>query len=324
MKSLLKQGISTRMAFGEEIVKIAESNEKIVVIDADISRSMYTVEFSKRFPDRHINVGIAEQNQMAVAAGLAFMGFSPVVSSYAVFASMRSLEQLRTSICYPNLSVVVAASHGGITPANDGVTHQGIEDVGIMRTIPNMTIVVPCDGYSLKILLNKAFDVNGPVYLRMTRDPVPFIYESDDKDFSIGKARQLRDGRDVAIIAAGDMVQWALEAHEILKNQGIKSRVLDMHTIKPLDIESVVKAARETGCVVTVEDHNMYNGLGSAVAEVLGENVPVPFKRIALRDTFAESGPYTDLLKKYKMSTEDIVNAAIEVVSRKNKHCLSI
>ena len=315
----LNPGISTRKAFGDYILELGIQNEHIVVLDGDISRSMYTVEFSRRFPERHFNVGIAEQNQMAVAAGLSLTGYIPLVASYAVFASMRALEQVRTSICYPKLNVKIMASHGGITPGNDGVTHQGIEDMGIMRTLPNMTVIMPSDGRSLKPLLKQAIEMDGPVYFRMTRDAVPFIYNENDEDFAIGKARLLKNGTDAAIIAIGDMLQWALQAQDILSGEGIQARVLDMHTVKPLDINAVIAAAEETGAIVTVEDHNMYGGLGSAVAEVVAENCPVPVKRIALRDTFAESGPYEKLLVKYGMSTEHICDAVRGVLARKQE-----
>ena len=308
--------MSTRAAFGKALLELGASVDNLVVLDGDISRSTQTVEFSRRFPTRHFNVGIAEQNQMGVAAGLALAGYRPIVASYAVFASMRALEQVRTSICYPRLNVVIAASHGGITPANDGVTHQAIEDLGIMRTLPNMTVIAPADGVSLRSLLEQAMGWDGPVYLRMTRDAVPIIY-GETESFSIGKAKQLREGSDVTLIAMGDMVQWALEAHECLLEEGIKARVIDMHTLKPLDNDTVIRTARETGAIVTVEDHSMHGGLGGAVAEVLTEECLVPQARIALRDTFAESGPYEFLLEKYGLSTKHIVDAAHGVIQRK-------
>ncbi len=311
-----KTAVSTREAFGRAILELGESVENLVVLDGDISRSTYTVEFSQRFPDRHINVGIAEQNQMGVAAGLALAGYRPIVASYAVFASMRGLEQARTSICYPKINVTIAASHGGLTPGNDGVTHQAVEGLGIMRTLPIMTVIAPADGVSLTPLLRQAIDWDSPVYIRLTRDAVPIIYDETD-EFQIGKAKQLREGSDVTLIAIGDMVQWALQAHDLLLEEGITARVLDMHTLKPLDNEAVIRAARETGAIVTVEDHNTYGGLGGAVAEVVTLEHPVPQGRIALWDTFAESGPYEKLLEKYGMGTGHIVQAARDVVRRK-------
>ncbi|NLJ24425.1 MAG: transketolase family protein [Firmicutes bacterium] len=313
-----RKPISTRKAFGQAIMELGASVENLVVLDGDISRSTYTVEFSQSFPTRHFNVGIAEQNQMGVAAGLALAGYKPIVASYAVFASMRALEQVRTSMCYPRLNVTIAASHGGLTPGNDGVTHQAIEDLGIMRTLPNMTVIAPADGVSLKPLLQQAIAWDGPVYMRLTRDAVPIIYDETD-EFHIGKAKQLREGSDVTLIAIGDMVQWALKAHDLLLEEGITARILDMHTLKPLDSEAVIKAARETGAIVTIEDHNIHGGLGGAVAEVLTLDYPVPQGRIALRDTFAESGPYEKLLEKYGLSTDHIVQAVHDVIRKRDR-----
>ncbi len=317
MTQLLRDGISTRQAYGQELLALPATFEKLLVLDGDISRSMQTVEFGKEYPDRHLNLGIAEQNLMGVAAGLALGGYLPIVSSYAVFLSMRALEQVRTSICYPKLNVKIVASHGGLTPGNDGPTHQGIEDMGLMRGIPNMTVIMPADGYSLQDLLRQACTIDGPVYIRLTRDAVPYIYESTDS-CQIGKANTLVDGNDVTLIAIGDMVQWAIRASEQLAAEGIQARVIDMHTLKPLDQQAVISAASETGAIVTVEDHSIFNGLGSAVAEVLVENYLVPMKRIGLRDTFAESGPYEMLLEKYGMSTQNIYQAAKEVIALKS------
>ena len=317
MSKTKPEKISTRAAYGQEILCLAEQYPNFVVLDGDISRSMYTVELAKKYPNQHLNVGIAEQNQMATAAGLALGGYLPIVSSYAVFASMRALEQVRTSICYPKLNVKIVASHGGVTPGNDGPTHQGIEDLGLMRTLPNMTVIMPADGYSVQDLLQQACQIDGPVYFRLTRDPVPYIYDHQDM-CQIGKANVVAEGVDVTIIAIGDMLQWALQAREQLIKDGISVRILDMHTLKPLDQQAVIQAARDTGAIVTVEDHTIINGLGSAVAEVLVENCLVPMKRIGLQDTFAESGPYERLLEKYGMSTSHICQAVRDVLSRKN------
>ena len=271
--------------------------ENLVVLDGDISRSTYTVEFSQRFPNRHINVGLLSRIRWGLPSYLALAGYKPIVASYAVFASMGLWNRFHFYLL-PKINVVIAASHGGLTPGNDGVTHQAVEDLGIMRTLPNMTVVVPADGVSLRHLLEQAITVDGPVYMRLTRDAVPIIYDDTD-EFQIGKAKQLREGSDVTLIAIGDMVQWALKAHDLLLEEGITARVLDMHTLKPLDSEAVIKAARETVAIVTVEDHNTFGGLGGAVAEVVTLEHPVPQGRIALSDTFAESGPYEKLLEKY-------------------------
>ncbi|MEK6645777.1 MAG: transketolase family protein [Candidatus Firestonebacteria bacterium] len=310
------QMIPTREAYGEALVEIGEKNKKIIVLEADISKSTRTIYFAKKFPERFFNVGVAEQNEMAVAAGIAATGKIPFVSTYAVFASMRACEQVRTFIAYPRLNVKIAVSHGGLTAANDGVTHQATEDIGIMRTIPNMTIIMPADAVSTKKAVIASVEYEGPVYLRFTRDSVPVLYDEDLK-FEIGKSIMLRQGFDATLIALGDMVSKALEAHNILKEEGIGVRVLDMHTVKPIDKEAVIKAAVETGAIVTVEDHNIINGLGGAVAEVIVENELVPVKRIGLQDTFAESGEYEKLLTKYKMNVVDIINAVKLVIGRK-------
>jgi len=309
--------ICTRDAYGEILVELGEKNPNIVVLEADISKSTRTCYFAEKFPERFFNTGVAEQNEMMIAAGLATCGKIPFVSTYAVFASMRACEQVRTFICYPRLNVKIAVSHGGLTAGNDGVTHQATEDMGIMRTLPNMSIIMPADAVATKKLVRKAVEYEGPVYLRFTRDPVPVIYDNSFS-FQIGKALTIREGSDVSLIAIGDMVCKALEAADILKKEGIRARVIDMHTLKPIDKEIVIKSAQDTGAIVTVEDHNILNGLGSAVAEVVGENRPVPLRRIGLKDTFAESGEYEELLVKYELSTKDIVRAAKEVIRRKN------
>lgn len=304
------QMIPTRDAYGEVLVELGEKNPNIVVLEADISKSTRTCYFAKKFPHRFFNAGVAEQNEMAVAAGLASCGKIPFVSTYAVFASMRACEQVRTFICYPRLNVKIAVSHGGLTPSNDGVTHQGTEDIGIMSTLPNMTVIMPADAVATKELVRAAAEYDGPVYLRFTRDPVPVIYKEKDVDFEIGKSFTIRKGGDATIIALGDMVSKALEASDILAKQGISARVIDMHTVKPIDREAIIKAAQETKAIVTAEDHNILNGLGSRVAEVVAEEAPVPFKRIGIKDCFGESGEYEKLLVKYGLSTYHIVEAA--------------
>ncbi|MCK5155357.1 MAG: transketolase family protein [Spirochaetales bacterium] len=306
----------TREAFGEVLVELGEESNNIVVLEADISTSTKTEYFAKRFPNRFFNTGIAEQNEMGIAAGLAVTGKIPFVSTYSVFASMRACEQVRTSIAYPRLNVKIAVSHGGLTAASDGATHQGIECLGIMRTIPNMTVIMPADAIAVKKAVRAAIVYEGPVYLQFTRDALPVIY-NDDFDFTIGKANTLRKGNDITIIALGDMVSRALEAAEKLKTVGIEARVIDMHTIKPIDREIIIRAAEETKGIVTVEDQNIINGLGSAVAEVIVESKLVPMERVGIKDTFAESGRYEELLNKYGLSIPDIVNAAERVLERK-------
>jgi transketolase len=253
---------------------------------------------------------------MAAAAGAATCGKIPFVSTYAVFASMRACEQLRTSIAYPKLNVKIAVSHGGVTAHDDGVTHQATEDMGIVRTIPNLTVLMPADATSTRKAVFQAAEIKGPVYLRLTRIGMPVIY-NDDVDFKIGKAIQLRAGNDVTLVAIGDMVCQAFEASKQLARAGIEADVFDMHTIKPIDVEAILESVARTRAVVTIEDHNIINGLGSAVAEVLAEQHPTLMIRIGLRDTFAESGAYEELLARYGMDVSHITEAALEVISRK-------
>ncbi|MDH3884246.1 MAG: transketolase family protein, partial [Desulfobacterales bacterium] len=268
------------------------------------------------FPDRSFNFGIAEQNMMAAAAGMATTGLIPFATTYAVFASMRALDMVRNSIHYPRLNVKIAASHSGITPGPDGVTHQGQEDLSIMRAIANSTIIAPADPATTKLAVWAAAEYDGPVYLSFTRDPVPAIFDLN-YPFEIGKAVTVRDGTDVTIIAIRDLVVQSLIAAEQLAAGGLNVRVIDCHTLKPLDVEAVLTAAGETGAIVTAENNVFFGGLGSAVAEVLVENNPIPMKRIGVRDTFTESGPYLDLLDKYGLSAKHIAAAVKDVISRK-------
>ena len=306
----------TRHAYAETIIEIAEANPDIVVLDADVSKSIGTNKFAQKFPERSFNFGIAEQNMMAAAAGMATTGLIPFASTYAVFASMRALDQVRNSIHYPRLNVKIAASHSGITPGPDGVTHQGQEDLSILRAIAYSTILAPADGVSAKLAVRAAAEWNGPVYLSFTRDPVPLLFDAD-YPFQIGKAVTVRDGADATIIANRDMVSQSLAAAELLSRKGINVRVIDCHTLKPLDVEAVLQAAEETGAIVTAENNVIYGGLGSAVAEVLVENHPIPMKRIGVRDIFTESAPYLDLLEKYGLSADHIAEAVETVLKRK-------
>lgn len=298
----------TRDAYGEEILALGKENKDIYVVDCDIGKSCKTLTFAKELPEQHVNVGIAEQNACGVAAGLATCGKIPFVTTYAVFGSMRMSEQIRQEVCYPKLNVKIACSHGGFTPANDGASHQGIEDMGILRTIPNMTVIMGCDYNSTKKLVRAAAEHVGPVYLRFTRDAVPDIYD-EDETFEIGKAKWLRVGKDVAIIANGEIMSLALQAHDRLAAEGIEATVIDMHTIKPLDVESVQKALTTCKGVVTVEDHNIINGLGSAVCEVAAEMGCGKVKRIGIPDQFGESAPYQRLLEKNGITVDAIVEA---------------
>jgi len=305
--------IPTRDGFGDAITELAKHNEKIYVIDCDISKSCKTTKYAKAFPERHINVGIAEQNAAGVAAGLATMGKVPFISTYAAFGSMRMCEQIRTSVCYPGLNVKVACSHGGLTPGNDGPTHQAIEDMGIYRSIPGMIVAMPADYNATRKLVARAAEYYGPVYLRFTRDAMPVFY-SEDEEFEFGKGKMLKQGKDITLIAIGDLLHQSLEAAEILEKRGISVELIDMHTLKPLDVDLVKASLRKTGRIVTVEDHNYMNGLGSAVAEVIAEEGKGILRRVGLKDRFAESGDYYLLLKKYGMDAPYIIKMVEELL----------
>ena len=307
----------TRYAYAEAMLELGGRNPDVVVLDADVSKSVRTNDFAARFPERSFNFGIAEQNMMAAAAGMATTGLIPYATTYAVFASMRALDQVRNSIHYPRLNVKIAASHGGITPGPDGVTHQGQEDLSILRAIANSTIIAPADPSTTKRAVWAAAEWDGPVYLSFTRDPVPVLFDSS-YPFEIGKAVTVREGTDATIIAIRDMVAQALVAAEILAGKGLDVRVVDCHTLKPLDTETVLKAAEETGAIVTAENNIRYGGLGSAVAEAVVEHRLVPVKIIGVGNLFTESGPYLDLLEKYGLSAAHLVKAVEEVVRRKS------
>ena len=309
----LEKKIPTRNGFGDEIVALGKENKNILVVDADIGKSCKTGDFRKQLPEQYLNVGIAEQNCAGVAAGLATCGKIPFVVTYAAFGSMRMCEMIRQEICYTHLNVKIACSHGGVTPANDGASHQAIEDMGILRTIPNMTVVMPADYASARKLVRAAAEFDGPVYLRFTRDAVPVIYD-EDEDFEIGRAKKLREGKDVAILANGDTVRLAIQSAEALAEEGIEARVYDFHTIKPLDEEAVRSCIEEIGRIVTVEDHNILNGLGSAVCEMVAEAGRGKVKRIGIQDQFGQSAPYERLLAMNGVTVENIVAEAKKLV----------
>ncbi|HHP7234891.1 MAG TPA: transketolase family protein [Desulfobacterales bacterium] len=306
----------TRYSYAEAILELGEKNPDVVVLDADVSKSIKTSDFAEKFPERSFNFGIAEQNMMAAAAGMATTGLIPFASTYAVFASLRALDMVRNSIHYPRLNVKIAASHSGITPGPDGVTHQGQEDLSIMRAIANSTVIAPADPPTTKLAVWAAAEFDGPVYLSFTRDPVPVLFDLD-YPFEIGKAVTVREGRDATVIANRDLVVQALVAAERLAAKDIDVRVIDCHTLKPLDVEAVLRAAEETGALVTAENNVIYGGLGSAVAEVLVENRPTPMKRVGVADTFAESGPYLEVIDKYGLTARHIVAAVEDVLTRK-------
>ncbi len=309
--------IATRDAYGEALIEIGKDNENVVVLDADLSKSTKTHGFGQEFPNRFINVGIAEQNLIGTAAGLATAGKIPFASTFAMFATGRAFEVIRNSVGYPKLNVKICATHSGITVGEDGASHQALEDISCMRTIPNMTVIVPADGVETKAAIHAISKMEGPVYVRLGRLAVPTINDEASYEFKIGKGVTLKEGTDVTIIATGLMVSEALEAAKELETKGINARVINIHTIKPLDNEIVIKAAKETGAIVTAEEHNIIGGLGSAVAEVISESCPVLLKRVGTKDTFGESGKPVDLMKKYGLTKDNIIDAVVDIVKKK-------
>ena len=308
--------MATREAYGKALVKLGQVNDNIVVLDADLSKSTKTNDFSKTFPERFFNMGIAEQNLIGAACGLSTAGKIPFASTFAMFATGRAFEVIRNSVCYPKLNVKVCATHAGLTVGEDGASHESIEDIAIMRVIPNMTVLVPADDVETEQMIFAAAKYNGPMYVRLGRSAVPTIFGEDYK-FEIGKGSVVRDGNDATIIACGIMVNEAILAHEALKEEGINARVINMSTIKPIDRELIINAAKETKAIVTAEEHSIIGGLGSAVTEVVTEECPVVIKRVGVRDSFGESGKPAELLKKYGLTSLDIVESVKEAISKK-------
>ena len=307
---------ATRESYGTALAQLGDKYD-IVVMDADLSKSTKTEMFKKKFPERFINTGMAEGNMMAVAAGIASTGKTVFASSFAMFASGRAFEQIRNSICYPHLNVKIGATHAGISVGEDGATHQCLEDIGIMRTLPGMVIINPADHVEAMAAVEAAIKHDGPVYLRFGRLAVPQIFDENTYRFELGKGVWLADGTDATIVATGLMIPYALEARELLKNDGINAAVVNIHTIKPIDREIIAEAARKTGAIVTAEEHNIMGGLGSAVAEVLCEICPVPMRRIGTQDVFGRSGKPAELLKLYHMTAEDIAESVKKVIEMK-------
>lgn len=306
MSDVRKMG--TREGYGQALLELGEEHEDIVVLDADLAGSTKTGVFQKAFPQRHINCGIAEGNMMSVAAGLAATGKVPFASSFAMFAAGRAFEQIRNSIGYPGLNVKIGASHAGISVGEDGATHQCNEDIGLMRLIPGMVIINPSDAVEASAATKAAYEYMGPVYLRFGRVAVPVINDHEDYKFEIGKGIVLREGKDVVIFATGLEVNETLQAAEMLAADGIDAKVVNIHTIKPLDEELVLSSAKECGKVVTVEEHSVIGGLGGAVCELLSEKMPTKVLRIGINDVFGESGPAMELIKKYGLDAEGIYN----------------
>ncbi len=309
--------IATREAYGKALVKLSNINKDVVVLDADLSKSTKTADFKAAAPERFINMGIAEANMMGVASGLSTCGKVPFVSTFAMFAAGRAFEQIRNSICYPKLNVKVCATHAGLTVGEDGASHQSVEDISLMRSIPNMTVINPADAIETEAAILAVAEYNGPCYVRLGRLAVENVNDNSNYNFEIGKGVTLANGNDVTIVATGIMVKLALEAKEELAKEGIDARVINIHTIKPIDSELLIKAAKETGAVVTAEEHSIIGGLGSAVSEVLCEEMPVPVLKVGIEDTFGESGKPEQLLKAYGLTTEKIVEKAKKAVSIK-------
>ena len=314
----MTQKVATRDAYGDALVILGKKRNDVVVLDADLSGSTKTSKFAKAFPDRFFNIGIAEQDMVGTAAGLAIAGKLPFLSTFAIFATGRAWEQVRQSVCYPNLSVKIVASHAGITVGEDGGSHQSVEDIAVMRVIPNMTVIVPADGPETLQAIEAAAEHKGPCYVRVGRNKVPTLFNAEYV-FKIGKAHVFHEGRDAAIIATGIMVAEALKARDLLKAGGIDAGVINMSTIKPLDVEAVTAAAKRCGAVVTAEEHSIIGGLGGAVAEALSETAPVPLVRVGIRDAFGTSGDQEGLLRHYGISAENIVDAVKEVIGKKKK-----
>ena len=306
--------IATRDSYGAALVELAKDHPNVVVLDADLAAATKTGVFKKAYPDRHFDCGIAESNMMATAAGMTAMGLVPFASSFAMFAAGRAFEQVRNSIGYPHLNVKIGATHGGISVGEDGASHQCCEDFALMRSIPGMTVLCPADDVEAKAAVKAAYEHEGPVYLRFGRLALPVFHDEATFKFEIGKGEQLTEGSDVAIIATGLEVNEALIAAEQLKNEGIQARVINLCTIKPLDEELVVKAAKECGAVVTCEEHSILGGLGEAVAAVLGEQCPVPMRRVGVKDVFGHSGPAWELLEQFGLRSDAIIAAVKELV----------
>ncbi len=308
--------LGTRDVYGKVLAALGETNRDIVALSADLAGSTKVSEFGKKFVDRFFNIGVAEQDMMGMAAGLAAAGKIPFASTFAIFATGRAWEQIRQSICFPKLNVKIVATHGGITVGPDGASHQSCEDIGLMRGLPNIQVIVPCDGHETKSVIEFAAKHKGPLYIRLSREKFPVIYD-ENFSFEIGKASVVREGNDLTFVMCGIMVHIALDAAKILDEEGIKVRVINSSSIKPLDKNLVLTAAEETGAIITGEEHSIINGLGSAVAELLSENCPVPLKRVGIEDRFGKSGSSGELMEHYGLTSEALVKAAKSILKKK-------
>ncbi|MBE5821218.1 MAG: transketolase family protein [Clostridiales bacterium] len=307
--------IATRESYGKALAELEEKNKNIVVLDADLSSATKTKEFATKFPDKFINLGIAEQDMMATAAGLATCGKIPFASTFAVFATGRAYDQIRNSICYPNLNVKIAATHAGITVGEDGATHQALEDINIVKALPNMTVLCPCDDISTKWAIKKASEINGPVYIRLTRPKVENVYD-ENEIFELDKAKVIGDGGDIAFITNGITMHECIKAKDILKEKGINARIVDLHTIKPVDKQTIIETAKQVKHIITVEDHNIIGGIGSIVADVLAEEYPTKIYKIGINDEFGKSGKWNELLTYYGLDGNSIANKAMEIIRK--------
>ena len=308
--------VATRASYGEALVELGKEREDFIVLDADLAAATQTGKFKKEFPERFYDCGIAEQNMVSIAAGIAATGKKVFCSSFAMFAAGRAYEQVRNSIGYPHLNVIIGATHAGISVGEDGATHQCCEDIALMRTIPGMTVINPADDTEAKMAVRAALELDGPVYMRFGRLAVPVIFD-ETYDFQIGKGVELKEGNDVTIVASGLMVNEALQAYDLLKEEGINARIINIHTIKPLDEEIIIKAAKETGAIVTAEEHSVIGGLGSAVCDVVSANCPVPVLKLGVNDVFGHSGPAPKLLDEFGLRAVNIVEKAKAAIALK-------
>ncbi|MGE4282093.1 MAG: transketolase family protein [Clostridia bacterium] len=306
----------TRDGYGEALLELIETNDKVIVMDADVAKSTRTNWVQEKNPEKFLDMGISEQDMVGTAAGMALAGMTPFVTTYGVFLSGRAWDQIRTTVCYTDLNVKFGGAHGGISVGPDGATHQALEEVTIMRVLPNMTVIVPCDAIETKKATLAAAEINGPVYLRFGREAVPIVTE-ESTPFEVGKGATFKEGKDITVIANGPMVYEALAAAELLAKEGIEVRVINLHTAKPLDEEIIIKAAKETGAIVTAEEHQIAGGMGSAVAECVVRNHPVPIEMVGVKDTFGESGEPKELAVKYELTSDSVVDAIRKVLKRK-------
>jgi len=307
---------ATRFGYSDGLLILGERHNDVVVLDADLSKSTTTYRFREKFPERSFNVGIAEQNMLGIAGGLALAGKTPYVSTYGVFVAGRAFDQIRTTICYSELNVKIGGAHGGISVGPDGATHQALEEIALMRVLPEMKVIVPCDYIETRKATIASYDIKGPVYIRFGREPVPII-TTDETPFIFGKGEVFREGKDLSIIACGPLVCEAIDAAEELSKEGISARVINLHTVKPIDEEIIINAARQTGAIVTAEEHQLFAGFGSAIAEVVVRYYPVPMEFVGINDTFGESGEPDELMRAYGITAKDVYEKSKKVLARK-------